>query len=71
MIVLIVFKHLTATNYLSGGRKYSKCGRLGRKKTKILIFDYFLDFECLKMLGTADYDSNNGSTRADNHQLPV
>ena len=42
-----------------------------QKKAKILIFDYFLDFECLKMLGTADYDRINGSTRPDNHQLPV
>ena len=41
------------------------------KKAKILIFEYFLDFECLNMLGTADYDSINGSTPPDNHQLPV
>ena len=65
MIVLIVLKHLAATNYLSGGRKYSKCGRLGRKKTKILIFDHFLDFECLNVLDTADYDSANGSRPLD------
>ena len=63
MIVLIVFNHLTTTNYLSGWRKYAKYGRLGRKKAKILSFDYFFDFECLNMLGTVDYDSINGSTK--------
>ena len=37
-----------------------------QKKVKILIFDRFLDFECLNMLGTADYDSANGSRPLDN-----
>ena len=32
------------------------------KKVKILIFDYFLDFECLNLLDTAYHDSANGST---------
>jgi hypothetical protein len=50
MIVLIVFNHLTTTNYLSGWRNYGKCGRLCRKKVKILIFDYFLDFDEEKKL---------------------
>ena len=36
------------------------------KKVKILIFDNFLDFECLSMLDTADYDSANGVRPLDN-----
>ena len=32
------------------------------KKVKTLIFDYFLDFECLNLLDTAYRDSANGST---------
>ena len=36
------------------------------KKSKILIFDNFLDFECLNMLDTADNDSANSSRPLDN-----
>ena len=36
-----------------------------QKKLKILIFDYFFEFECLNMLDTADFDSTNGSTPLD------
>ena len=41
------------------------------KKLKILILDYFFEFECLNKLDNADCDSINGSTPPDNHQLPV
>ena len=41
------------------------------KNVKILILDYFFEFECLNKLDNADYDSINGSTPPDNHQLPV
>ena len=41
MIVLMVFNHLITTNYLSGWRKYAKCGLLCVKKFKISIFDQF------------------------------
>ena len=44
---------------------------LKKKKLKILILDYFFEFECLNKLDNADYDSINGSTPPDNHQLPV
>ena len=36
------------------------------KKAKILILRYFLEFECLSMLDTADYDSANGVRPLDN-----
>ena len=40
------------------------------KKLKILILDYFFEFECLNMLDDADYDSTNGSFSFDNHKFP-
>ena len=55
MIVLIVFNHLTTTNYLSGWRNYGKCGQLCVKKFKISIFDQFFDFECQNMMDITDY----------------
>ena len=37
------------------------------KKVKMLILDYFSEFECLNMLYIADYDSTNGSGLLHNH----
>ena len=31
------------------------------KKVKMLILDYFFEFDCLNMLDIADFDSTNGS----------
>ena len=39
------------------------------KKLKILILDYFFEFECLNMLDNADYDSTNGSSLFGNQEL--
>ena len=36
------------------------------KKVKILILDYFFEFECFNMLDIADYDSTNCSAPLDN-----
>ena len=41
-----------------------------KKNMKILILDYFFEFECLNMLDDADYDSTNGSFPFGNHELP-
>ena len=41
------------------------------KKVKILILDYFFEFECLNMLDITDYDSTNGSELLHNHSLLV
>ena len=71
LVVLIVLDHLTTRNYLTWGQNYAKWGQFWRKKLKILILDYFFEFECLNKLDNADYDSINGSTPPDNHQLPV
>ena len=32
-----------------------------KKKVKMLILDYFFEFDCLNMLDIADFDSTNGS----------
>ena len=40
-----------------------------QKKAKILILDYFFEFECLDMLDNADYDSTNGLFSFGNHEL--
>ena len=39
------------------------------KKVKILIFDFFLEFECLNMLDTADYDSTNDCGEGGDHEF--
>ena len=39
------------------------------KNVKILILDYFFEFECLNMLDNADNDSTNGSFPFGNHEL--
>ena len=56
MIVLIVFNHLTTTNYLSGWRNNGKCGRLCRKKCENLDFRLFF-----RALDIIDYGSTTGS----------
>ena len=70
MIVLIAINHLTSINYLAGWHNIGKCGQLCVKKIKISIFDLFFDFECLNMLGTADYDSTNSSIPLVNQWYP-
>ena len=55
--MLIVLFHITTTNYLDRGQKYAKLGELCVKKFKILIFDKFSDFECLKMYDEANNES--------------
>ena len=41
------------------------------KNVKILILDYFFEFECLNMRDNADHDCMNGSGLLSNHYLPV
>ena len=44
---------------------------LVEKNVKILIFNYFLKFECLIMLDIVDYDSTHCSGLLHDHLLPV
>ena len=60
-VVLMVLDHLTTRNYLTRGHNSAKLGQFYRKKGKILISDYFFEFECSNMLDNADYDSTNCS----------
>ena len=39
------------------------------KNVKILILDYFFEFECMNLLDNADHDSSNGSFPFGNHEL--
>ena len=69
LVVLIVLDHLKTRNYLTWGQNGAKWGQLCRKNVKILILDYFFEFECWNMLDNADYDSSNGSFSFNNHEL--
>ena len=46
LVVLIVLDHLTTRKYLTWGQNGPKWGQLCEKNMKILILDYFFEFEC-------------------------
>ena len=69
-VVLMVLDHLTTRNHLTWGQNGAKWGQLCRKNVKILILDYFFEFECLNMLDIVGSDSSDCSFPYDNHELP-